>query len=141
MTQEEQVDVLAMRRQGKSYVEIGDELGYHPDTISGWVKRGGPPPARTVAETSRGIGPVWADRLGELLVGNAQLLATSLFEIISAEGFTGLDDVPAAGRRWREPRTPRRQRAHPARKCPELIARAPNQVWSWDIERQAPRPD
>ncbi len=29
----------------------------------------------------------------------------------------------------------RRQRTHPARTKPELIARNPNQVWSWDSER------
>jgi len=31
----------------------------------------------------------------------------------------------------------RRQRTHPARKKPELIARAPNEVWSWDITKLA----
>jgi hypothetical protein len=30
---------------------------------------------------------------------------------------------------------PRRQRVHPAYAKPELLATAPNQVWSWDIER------
>jgi putative transposase len=34
-----------------------------------------------------------------------------------------------------ENRERRRQRTHPARKKPELIARAPNQVWSWDITK------
>jgi putative transposase len=34
-----------------------------------------------------------------------------------------------------ESRERRRQRSHPARKRPELIARAPNQVWSWDITK------
>jgi putative transposase len=29
----------------------------------------------------------------------------------------------------------RRQRTHPARKRPELIARRPNEVWSWDITK------
>ena len=29
----------------------------------------------------------------------------------------------------------RRQRTHPAKKKPELIAKAPNRVWSWDIVR------
>jgi putative transposase len=29
----------------------------------------------------------------------------------------------------------RRQRIHPAKKKPELIAREPNQVWSWDITK------
>ncbi len=36
-----------------------------------------------------------------------------------------------------ENRERRRQRTHPARKRPELIARAPNQVWSWDITKLA----
>lgn len=29
----------------------------------------------------------------------------------------------------------RRQRTHPAKKKPELLARAPNRVWSWDITK------
>ena len=36
-----------------------------------------------------------------------------------------------------ESRERRRQRTHPARKKPELIARNPNQVWSWDITKLA----
>lgn len=45
-----------------------------------------------------------------------------------------IHDVPAAERCGREPRTT--QAAHPpARKRPELIARRPNQVWSWDITK------
>ena len=34
-----------------------------------------------------------------------------------------------------ENRERRRQRTHPAKKRPELIARAANQVWSWDITK------
>ncbi|MGV1006851.1 MAG: IS3 family transposase [Candidatus Nanopelagicales bacterium] len=34
-----------------------------------------------------------------------------------------------------ENRERRRQRTHPARKRPELIARQPNEVWSWDITK------
>src|SRR5690606_10098764 len=34
-----------------------------------------------------------------------------------------------------ENRERRRQRSHPARKRPELVARRPNQVWSWDITK------
>ena len=34
-----------------------------------------------------------------------------------------------------ESRERRRQRTHPARKKPELIATAPNRVWSWDITK------
>jgi putative transposase len=41
-----------------------------------------------------------------------------------------------------ENRERRRQRTHPARKRPELIARRPNQVWSWDITKlQGPTRD
>jgi putative transposase len=36
-----------------------------------------------------------------------------------------------------ETRERRRQRTHPARKKPELLARAPNRVWSWDITKLA----
>ena len=46
MTQEEFMDVLAMKRRGMSFKEIGDELGYHPATIAKWVKAGGPTTAR-----------------------------------------------------------------------------------------------
>ena len=106
------MDVLAMRRQGMSFVEIGDATGYHPATISKWVREGGPPPARTVAEEERVIDPRWADRLNELLVGNRHLLATSLFEIISAEGFDG--SYPTVARWVREQRGPRFRRADQA---------------------------
>ena len=34
-----------------------------------------------------------------------------------------------------ESRERRRQRTHPAKKKPELIATSPNQVWSWDITK------
>jgi putative transposase len=34
-----------------------------------------------------------------------------------------------------ENRERRRQRTHPSKKKPELIARRPNQVWSWDITK------
>lgn len=36
-----------------------------------------------------------------------------------------------------ENRERRRQRTHPARKKPELIATTPNEVWSWDITKLA----
>jgi putative transposase len=39
-----------------------------------------------------------------------------------------------------ENRERRRQHTHPAKKKPELIATAPNEVWSWDITK-APRSD
>ncbi len=88
------MDVLAMKRQGMSFKEIGDELGYHPATIATWYKASGPLAAPTVDDKDRVVDPVWADRLTSLLVGNPKLLANSLFEIIAAEG----SRVPI--RRW-----------------------------------------
>jgi hypothetical protein len=46
LTQEEYMDVLKLHRQSFTIAEIADELGYHPATISRWIKDGGPPPAR-----------------------------------------------------------------------------------------------
>ena len=40
-----------------------------------------------------------------------------------------------------ESRERRRQRTHPAKKKPELIATKPNQIWSWDIERHEALPN
>jgi transposase len=108
MTQEEYMDVLAMRRQGMSLKEIGEATGYHPATIARWVREGGPPAARAIAESDRVIDGRWTDRLNELLVGNRLLLATSLFEIISAEGFCG--SYPTVARWVREQRGPRFRR-------------------------------
>ena len=38
MTQEEYMDVMAMKRQGLTINEIAEETGYHPATISKWLK-------------------------------------------------------------------------------------------------------
>ncbi len=53
MTQEEFMDVMAMKRQGLSITEIAEETGYHPATISSWLKNGGPPPRRRASVAAR----------------------------------------------------------------------------------------
>ncbi|MGD9706033.1 MAG: IS21 family transposase [Acidimicrobiia bacterium] len=106
------MDVRAMKHAGMTFVEIGEQTGYHPATIAKWWRDGDPPPARTVAVDDRVIDPVWADRLTALLVGNPLLLATSLFEVISAEGFSG--SYPTVARWVREQRGPRFRRADAA---------------------------
>src|SRR3954454_22177710 len=107
LTQEEYVNgVLALRRQGKTIGEIADELGYHPATISKWLKAGGPPPGRAVEPAVRVIDEAWAARIGELVRPPAEkLLATSVFEIITAEGFGG--SYPSVVRFLRDRRGPR----------------------------------
>jgi len=106
------MDVLAMRRQGMTYAEIADETGYHPATISKWVSEGGPPAARSLGDEGRVIDEKWSARLMELLAGNKDLLATSLFEIIVAEGFCG--SYPTVARWVRSVRGPRFKRADQA---------------------------
>jgi transposase len=112
MTQEEFMDVLAMKRAGMTFEEIAEATGYHPATISKWCKNGGPPAARTIDDTRRVVDPRWADRLGALLTANKNLLATSLFEIVRVEGFDGSYSSVA---RWvRDQRGPRFRRADAA---------------------------
>lgn len=107
MTQEEYVDgVLALKRQGKTNKEIGEELGYHPATIAKWLKEGGPPPARTIAPPERVVDARWADRVHQLIQPPAEkLLATSVYDIITAEGFKG--SYPSVARYLSELRGPR----------------------------------
>lgn len=42
LTQEEYVQrVLELNRQGRSVTEIAREVGYHPATVSKWLKQAG----------------------------------------------------------------------------------------------------
>ena len=43
MTQEEFMDVVALRRQGWTITDIAAAVGRHPDTVAKWLKAGGPP--------------------------------------------------------------------------------------------------
>ena len=88
MTQEEFMDVMAMKRQGLSIKEIAEETGYHPSTISGWLKNGGPP-ARRTSPNPPVIDELWSARIAELVRADPRLLATSVFELIAAEGYGG----------------------------------------------------
>lgn len=128
MTQEEFMDVLAMRRQGMTYTEIADETGYHPTTIAKWVREGGPPAGRIVGDEDRVIDEKWSARLLELLAGNKDLLATSLFEIVTAEGFAG--SYPTVSRWVRSVRGPRFRRADQAS---VLIETGPGEEGQFDF--------
>ena len=129
MTQEEYMDLLALRHQGKTIKEIADELGYHPATVSGWIKNGGPPPARTIAPAERVIDEGWVERIRELIQPPAdKLLARSVFEIIRVEGFGG--SYPSVVRHLREVRGPR-FRGGPAVSVP--IETAPGEECQFDF--------
>ncbi|MGH9205911.1 MAG: IS21 family transposase, partial [Acidimicrobiales bacterium] len=88
MTQEEFMDVMAMKRQGLSIREIAEETGYHPSTVSSWLRHGGPPVGRERSAPAV-IDELWAARIAELLRAAPRLLATSVFELIKTEGYGG----------------------------------------------------
>lgn len=106
LTQEEYVQrVLELKRQGFTIAEIAGEVGYHPATISKWLKTGGPPPARRVNPSERAIDQRFAQRIDALIAPPSKLLSTSVFEIIKAEGYTG--SYPSVVRYVRTRRGPR----------------------------------
>jgi transposase len=106
MTQEEFMDVVAMRRQGWTITDIAAAVGRHPDTVAKWLKAGGPPVRRQVVDTV--IDARWARRVEELLARNRNLLATSVYRLLVAEGFTA--SYPTLVRHLRSVRGPRRGR-------------------------------
>jgi len=82
------MDVQAMKRQGLTAVEIAEATGYHRETIGEWLRNGGPPPARRSTSVPA-IDEQRAARIAELLRAAPRLLATSVFEILVAEGYEG----------------------------------------------------
>ncbi len=120
--------VQALRSLGWTLEEIGDELGYHPVTISNWIRNGGPPPARKVAESQRVVDDRWGSRIAELIEPPSRLLATSVYEIIAAEGFGG--SYPSVVRRVRELRGPR---FRPAPQVSVPIETAPGEESQFDF--------
>jgi transposase len=106
MTQEEFMDVVALRRQGWTITDIAAEVGRHPETVSKWLRQGGPPARRRVAATV--IDRRWAARIDRLLERNPNLLATSVARILAAEGFAG--SYPTVVRHLRAKRGIRRGR-------------------------------
>ena len=67
LTQEEYVQrVLALKDQGWSITEIASAVGYHPATVSKWLKHGGPPEKRIVNPIERVADDRWARRIDKL---------------------------------------------------------------------------
>ena len=98
------MDVQAMKRQGLTDLEIAEATGYHRETIGEWLRNGGPPPTRTKT-TPPAIDERRAARIAELLRPAPRLLATSVFEILVAEGYDG--SYPTVARHLNALRGPR----------------------------------
>lgn len=106
LTQEEYVDVLKLKHEGLTITEIAEELGYHPATVSRWIRAGGPPAKRESSDRQElVIDDRWAQRIKDLLEQNPRLLATSVFAVLSLEGFSG--SYPTVSRYVRSLRGPR----------------------------------
>lgn len=106
MTQEEYVDIPALRKQGWTLEQIGREVGYHPATVRQWLERGGPPPQRQADPDQLVIDQRWIKRIDQLLEGNKELLGTSIDRLLRAEGFEG--SYPTLVRYLRQIRGPRK---------------------------------
>ncbi len=104
MNQEDYMDLHALKKQGWSNAEIGEKLGYHPDTISRWL-RDGPPTKVRVPDERRVMTARWRERVETLLTKHERLLAVSVHHKLCAEGFEG--SYPTVSRAVRDVRGPR----------------------------------
>jgi transposase len=89
MTQEEYMNVKALHAGGWSIKQIAEHLGFHPATVSSWLKNGGPPPKRTVPVNELVIDERWRARVAQLLAHNSELQGSSVMRVLEAEGYEG----------------------------------------------------
>ena len=106
MTQEEYMEAKALRAAGWSIKQIARHLGHHPQTVSGWLRNGGPPPKRKVPAEQLVIDERWRRRVVQLLDHNAELQGTSVMRVLAAEGYDG--SYPTLARYLRSVRGPTR---------------------------------
>jgi transposase-like protein len=77
LSQEEFLDELELHRRDWPIDQIAVEVGQHPQTVSKWIRAGGPP-ARRAPVTDPVIDERLRGRIDELLAKNRQLKATSI---------------------------------------------------------------
>ena len=104
MNQETFVKLEDLHKQGWTIKEIAAETGYHPATVSKWLKCG-PPVGRAAPEESRVMTARWAERVEALVGAHPRLLGVSVWRCLVAEGFEGCySTVTRELRRIRGPR-------------------------------------
>lgn len=104
MNQETYVKLEDLHKQGWTIKEIAAETGYHPATISKWL-RCGPPARRAVSDDARVMTARWAERVEALVAAYPRLLGVSVWRCLRAEGFEGCySTVTGELRRIRGPR-------------------------------------
>jgi lambda repressor-like predicted transcriptional regulator len=78
MTQEEFMEVQVLRSAGWSIRQIAEHVGYHPATISSWLKSGGPPAKRSTPVDELVVDERWQTRIAELLTQNGSSLVSDV---------------------------------------------------------------
>lgn len=91
MTQEQYVNIQDLAKQGWTIKEIAEEVGYHPATVSAWLKSDrSPGDGRARAERDHPVMTVyWRGRVEKLIGDHPRLLGVSVHERLKAEGFEG----------------------------------------------------
>lgn len=81
------MEVQVLRSAGWSIRQIAEHVGYHPATVSSWLKAGGPPAKRSTPVDGQIIDERWRARIAGLLAQNPSLQATSIMRVLAAESF------------------------------------------------------
>lgn len=89
MNQETYVKVHDLRRQGWTIGEIAAETGFHPATISIYLKSEEPPTRRRVPDEALVMNARWKQRIEGLIGTYPRLLGISVHNKLAAEGFAG----------------------------------------------------
>lgn len=103
MSQWTYVNVNDLHRQGWTINEIAAETGFHPATISKYLKRG-PPPAARSADPSV-MTEMWRERIAVMIDKWPRLLAVSVHNKLAA---TGSRAAIGGGPHWRSETLPDR---------------------------------
>ncbi|GAC1591903.1 MAG: DDE-type integrase/transposase/recombinase [Acidimicrobiales bacterium] len=129
MTQEEYMEVKALRAAGWTITQIAQQVGHHPATVSGWLRNGGPPAKRETPVADLVIDEVWQARIAGMLTHNAQLQASSIMRVIAAEGFAG--SYQSVTRHLREVRGPTRGNSATAKLTMPIVT-GPGEEFQFD---------
>src|SRR6056297_2391035 len=98
MTQENYVKIKDLRAQGWTIVEIAEETGFHPATVSKYLKSGPPPEQRETPVLV--MTDDWFERIKAMLKATPRLQAVSVHAKLVAAGFDG--SYPTVARAVRE---------------------------------------
>lgn len=102
------MNVKALKAAGWTVTQIARHVGYHPATVSSWLKAGGPPAKRSTPVEELVIDERWRARVAGLLAHNDELQGTSIMRVLRAEGFDG--SYPSLTRHLRDVRGPSRSK-------------------------------